>query len=268
MSSFLAIPNCHEHGLLSHLISCDLKIDNQALAIAIQQLPDSQLDLLKSMEDRCVATVDVNRLCGKALKEKKMLFLAHYIEAGARWPKHHTEILHALLNDKCLDNFERALKLLEPDKVKDIDIVDFISAKWLSRFDHISVLIDAGANPDGKRNSLAAVRGVKINIGKKVDIICSLIRRGANCNKLCDTNTTTPLHVATELVIESGRFVQCTFVCAGKILKDKFFSLILKFENLYHSGWLSLQSFPTIFVIAYFHIQTITGQGTGLSRIG
>jgi len=206
MTTFLAIPHCYEHGLLSHLIACDLKINNQALAIAIQQLPDSRLDLLKDMEDKCVATVDINGLCFRALREKKMEFLLHYLEAGAKWPKHHTEVLHALVNDKSLTKFERALKLLGKDKIKEVDIVDFVSAKLLSRFDHISLLVDAGANPNGKRNSLAAIRSVKINVGTKVDILCSLIRRGANCNNLCDMSTTTPLHVATEMAIESSKF--------------------------------------------------------------
>ena len=203
MKGILAMKDSPNENLITQLISHGIKVNGQVLTSAIQHLPNDRLNILKLLEEKC-GEVDIDFMCQAALKARKISFVVYFITSGAKWPKHQVEILRELWKEDLLSEFEVILKLLMHNMIREIDIVHFISAKPSSHI-YIGLLLNAGVNPDGKRSSIMAVKCLKIDMDIKFDLITRLIQKGADCNKLCDKKTT-PLHVATEMAIESSKF--------------------------------------------------------------
>lgn len=215
MKDLLCMKEVPSDTMISQLILLGARVDHRVLVCAIENLSNDKIDTLKLIESKC-GNIDANAMCQAALRANNTHFLAYYLNKGAKWPNHHVEILQQLVKNDSFSGFELILKLLTDSMVKEVDITQFISSKLGQDYKYIVLLLDAGVNPSGKTSSIKAVQELKINHRVKVNIICLLIQRGANCNDLCDL-TTTPLHVATKMAIESSKRMFCliamSYIC-------------------------------------------------------
>ena len=74
----------------------------------------------------------------------------------------------------------------------------------------IKMLIKIGLNPNGRgrRTPIAVVMSKQhLTISERIELICLLLENGEDCSHLHQTSkSSTPLHVATELALQSGKF--------------------------------------------------------------
>ena len=91
-----------------------------------------------------------------------------------------------------------------------LDLASLMDSNIINCPETIKVLIDAGLSPNGRgrRTPIAVVMGKgDLTLSKKIELMCLLLENGEDCSHLCHASksSTTSLHVATELALQSGK---------------------------------------------------------------
>ena len=193
--------------LLSVFLDSGVLVSAGDVHAAICHFPDANLGSFKLLLCKC-EKVDKTDLCQDALKEKRLSFVLYLIENGAHLPKDHEMMIRCLLKLKRFDGVKMILKLLSKEAIKRIDLAKLLETNLVSDHSLIEELISAGVNPNWKKTAITAVMGLQdLKLGSRIKLVCLLINCGADFNQLTHArgNTTTPLHVATELSLKLGK---------------------------------------------------------------
>ena len=94
--------------------------------------------------------------------------------------------------------------------VDTIDPSSLIKLNIVNYPELIKMMIDTGLNPNGqgRKTPIAVVLGMQyLMMSKKIELLHLLVENGEECSHLCHVgkSSTTPLHVATELALQSGK---------------------------------------------------------------
>ena len=164
---------------LRKMFELGMVANDEDVKVAVETLPDTRLDILELIISKWGKAADGFDHLLSAMERKKINLAASLIKHGA----------------KTTD--ELAADLL----TQAIDQKDFHTAK---------VFLEASGNITcgNVKKTLVEVVKAKLPSKNKVDLVCLLLMKGADCNllSLVRTRTTTPLHVATELALEAGLF--------------------------------------------------------------
>ena len=209
MKILLTEKKVSEPSTLSWFLSCGVIVDNSDIRICTQCLADKKVESFKVLLSKC-DHVDKDSICQEALRAGKINFLLHLISEGATLPSDHETLFNQLLSSKNFSGAETVLKLLSRESAEKLDLSSLLQNNLVYHRSLISKLIDAGVNPNGKNPPIVSVmRMTHLKPEMQVELVCLLMKCGANCNQLSQTThvNTTPLHVATELSLKVGKYL-------------------------------------------------------------
>ena len=91
-----------------------------------------------------------------------------------------------------------------------LDLATLMESNIVNCPELIRVLVETGLSPNGRgrKTPISVVMGLPATSwSKKITLLCLLLDIGEDCNHLSHTgkSSTTPLHVATEVALQSGR---------------------------------------------------------------
>ena len=199
-------------SLLQRFLELGLPLTKEDVKVAITRLKTSQSHLFRFIVAKC-NTDDLDELCQAAVSANRMTFVLYLVERGAKLPSHGSDLLmHALRAEDYDGALALAGKFTKATTDK-LDLAALMDSNIVNCPELIKVLVSIGLSPNGrgKRTPIAVVMGKAISITKKIDMICLLLEVGEECSHLSHTgkSTTTPLHVATELALQSGTLTVC-----------------------------------------------------------
>ena len=186
------------------------------IELAAKLLPSAHLGILELVLSKCstVKAVDLNPACKVALQEKKITFVACLIKSGADPPQEPVKLFSQALKENDIDTAR--IFLTQSWKLDELDLGSLIANTEIAHHPTlIEDLLELGVSPNGvgKHKPLAEVRKLRhLASQKRSSLICLLLEKGANCNHLCSTHDTTPLHVATEIAV-LGKFSVANCYC-------------------------------------------------------
>lgn len=200
--------------LLLRFIEFGAIVGREDLSSAIQNLPPDDIVVFKLIVSKC-SGFDKNRLCREAANANKILFVLHLVELGANLPEEGTKLFLTSLKGKEFDGAKVLIQTLSKEMVESLDLATLLESTYLIlNVELIEVLITNGVCITGKKSPIAVVMSQNFgSLSKKIDVLCLLIEHGVDCKQLCQTcsKSTTPLHVATDLALQSGKYL-CTCV--------------------------------------------------------
>lgn len=178
------------------------------IELAAKFLPSAHLGILELVLSKCgtVKPIDLNPACKVALQEKKITFVACLIKVGADPPQEPVKLFSQALKENDID--AARIFLTQSWKLDKLDLGSLIASTEIAHHPTlIEDLLELGVSPNGtgKQKPLAEVRKLRhLASQKRSSLVCLLLEKGANCNHLCSTHDTTPLHVATEMSVLDG----------------------------------------------------------------
>ena len=194
--------------ILNYLFQCGMNVEESDIKLVVATLSGdstSVLDVLcKHFKGDLPSILGV--VCPIAMKTKKIRLVLCLLKKGCKLPCTSQEALTLALQKDFPDIAESLLPFC---RLSEVDLGQLMSTCTnLVNYQQLIVkMIDGGMNPSGlgEQKPLAEVLKVS-NIGKKVELICLLLRRGCDCTQLCSTSKfpTTPVHVATTIGLEAG----------------------------------------------------------------
>ena len=193
----------NDRYLLAVLFQMGMEVKREDVPVAIETLKNNEapLDLILSKSKPSF----LDYPCKLALDEKNMIAVFFLIKHGATPP---SALVELLIQAKQFDTAKMLLRIpgiIKPDKFD----LGMVMSDIAQHPDLIQELIKVGANPDGcnvKKPLVEIMKLTHLPYDKKINLLCLLLKNGANCTHLCHSSqhTTTPLHVATNLALESG----------------------------------------------------------------
>lgn len=194
-------------SILSWFLAHGVAVDSTDVRIAIQCLSDKKVESFKLLLREC-DHFDKDSLCQETLKARKISFLLYLVELGAALPNDHEAIMNQLLAAKNFSGVETVLKLLSKESLETLDLSSLLQTNLVHRHNLITMFIEAGVNPNGRKPPIVTVMGMNhLKPEAQIELVCLLLKNGASCSQLSQTSrfTTTPLHVATELSLKTGK---------------------------------------------------------------
>lgn len=204
--------------ILEVLFQCGMKVKHKDLDVAVENFSTISLTVL---DDMCTH-FDGNPLEAlkavfqSAMKLKKITVVHHVLKKGCKLHCPSQEILTLAFQK---DRADIAESLLPSCTLSEVDLGQLMSTKLINHPQLILKMIDAGVNPNGlgERRPLAEVQQqTSLTLNRRMDLICLLLEKGCDCTDLCAGSKihTTPVHVATRIGLESGKFaLEVTCMC-------------------------------------------------------
>ena len=194
-------------SLLQRFLELGLPLTKEDVKMAITRLKTGQLHLFRFIIAKC-NTDDLDELCQAAVNANRMTFVLYLVERGAKLPSHGSDLLMHALRAEDYDGALALARKFTKATTDKLDLAALMDSNIVNCPELIKVLVQIGLSPNGrgKRTPIAVVMGKAISITKKIDMICLLLEVGEECSHLSHIgkSTTTPLHVATELALQSG----------------------------------------------------------------
>ena len=190
--------------LISRFLELGVVVSVGDVSAALSYFSDSDLDSFKCLLARC-EEADRTDLCQQALKKKLMSFVLHFIEVGASL-QNVEKILCSLLELKQFEKIKVVLKQINKETIEKLNLASLLETDFVMYYDLIEKFLDAGISPNGKKSPIVTVMNLShLKPDIKIELICLLIKYGADINQLCQSSRdTTPLHVATEISLRAG----------------------------------------------------------------
>ena len=203
-------------SLLQRFLKLGLSLSKDSIKMAMNCLRSNQLHLFKFIAAKS-DPLYFDELCRVAtVSANPITFMLIFAELGANVPPNYVEEL--LVHTLRTDDYSRALSLARKftkSCLEEVDLTSLLKSDVVNYPDLIKVLIDCGVNPNtchkvGK-TPIAMVMGSYSTWTKKIELVCLLLDNGEHCSHLSCTGTikscTTPLLVATEVALETGKKV-------------------------------------------------------------
>ena len=199
--------------------------DDIVVTVAVNELPIEQLQVFKDLVFKLEYSQEyLDYLCEVAVSAKKAPFVVVFVQLGASLPSVHgdliTNLLITVLKRKDYDGAKALIEKFTEAISDDIDLAFLMDSNIVNRPELIKMLIRTGLNPNGsgRRTPIAVVMSKQhLTMSKKIELISLLLESGEDCSHLHQTSKSfsTPLHVATELALQSGKFHmhRWTFSC-------------------------------------------------------
>ena len=191
--------------IFTKLFNMGMTAKGKDVEVAAKLLPTSYISIFDLILSNCssVEAVDLNPACKAAMQEKKIKFVACLIKCGAEPPREPVKLFSQALKENDIDTAR--LFLTRSHKHDELDLGSLIASTEIAHHPSlIEDLLELGMSPNGtgKHKPLAEIRKLRhLTSQKRTNLICLLLDKGANCNHLCSTHDTTPLHVATEIAV-------------------------------------------------------------------
>ena len=197
--------------LLQKFIDLGLPLSEKEVKIAIGTLKSNQEHLFATIASKIpYSATAYYDLCQAALHAKRSNVLSGLVARDSI-----SLILEAMRQKDHATTLAIA-KALPENALCKLDLsslVDRYSWTKVDKFPEIvKTMITAGLSPNGIGNShpisVAMSKGLKLS--ERIGLISILLDNGADCKYLCGSKeTTTPLHVATKMALESGKIETC-----------------------------------------------------------
>ena len=199
-------------SLLQRLLELGLPLNEDDIKMAMKCLQHNQLHLFKFIATKSnplylddlyhVATVSAN----------PQMFSLIFAELGASVPPNHVEQL--LIYTLRMYDYNRVLSLARKFTstcLEEVDLTSLLKSDVANYPELIGVLIDGGVNPNkcgrGGKTPIAMVMDRYPSWTKIIELVCLLLNKGEHCSHLNHTDSsTTPLHVATKVALETGNY--------------------------------------------------------------
>ena len=207
-------------SLLQRFLELGLPLTKEDIKMAITSLRPTQMHLFRYIVAKC-NPADLDELCQAAVSSNRMTFVLYLVERGAKLPSHGSELLIHALKTEDYDGALALAKKFTKATMDKLNLATLMDSNIVNCPELIKVLVDRGLSPNGKgrKTPISVVMAKAISATKKIDMICLLLEIGEDCNHLSNTgkSTTTPLHVATELGLQSGEYSYVNVAC-GSVL--------------------------------------------------
>ena len=194
-------------SLLQRFLELGLPLSKEDIKMAITSLKPNQSHLFRFIIAKC-NTDDLDELCQAAVSANRMTFVLHLVERGAKLPSHGSDLLIHALKAEDYDGALALAKKFTKASTDKLDLASLMDSNIVNCPELIKVLVDTGLSPNGRgrKTPIAVIMGKAISITKKIDMVCLLLEVGEECSHLSHIgkSTTTPLHVATEVALQSG----------------------------------------------------------------
>ena len=195
-----------------------MPLTKKDMTVAIRELPIREQEVFKQLTLNFEHTqADLNFLCKEAISSRKIPFIAMLIQLGASLPS--ATIYTATIQDTLMIVLERKdflaaralIQKFTKDIAKHFDLVSLMDSNIIMCPELIKLLIEKGLNPNswGRKTPISVVMSNQyLDWPKRIEIVCLLLKSGEDCYHLSLTNTsaTTPLYVATEKALETGKY--------------------------------------------------------------
>lgn len=202
---------CLKHGM---------PLTKKDMTVAIRELPIKEQEVFEqlTLNFEHYSQADLNFLCKEAISSRKIPFIITLIQLGASLPS--ATIYTATIQDTLKIVLERkdflaARALIEKFTkaiTKHFDLVSLMDSNITLCPELIKLLIEKGLNPNyysrGRKTPISVVMSNQhLDWPKRIGIVCLLLKCGEDCYHLSLTNAsaTTPLYVATEKALETGK---------------------------------------------------------------
>ena len=210
-------------SLLQRFLELGLPLNKDDIKMAMDCLKPNQVHLFKFIAAKSNPG-DLDELCQMAVSANRMTFVLNLVERGAKLPGHGSELLMQALKVEDYDGALALAKKFTKATTDKLDLASLMDSNIVNCPELIKLLIETGLSPNGRgrKTPIAVVMSKALSWPKKIELVCLLLEKGEDCNHLCHVgkSSTTPLHVAAELALQSGmRFFisTCTLVCLFSI---------------------------------------------------
>ena len=198
--------------LLQRFLELGLSLKKDEIMMAMNCLQHNQLHLFKFIAANSNPQYLEEIYHATTMSANHRTFMLMFIELGFKVPLRHVEEL--LISMLKAEGYCGALDLAEKFTKASMDKVDLtclLKTDIVNYPQVVKVLLDSGVDPNrssGRNTPIATVMGKDIDWSKKIELVCLLLDNKEHCSHLSHTGSkysTTPLHVATEVALISGR---------------------------------------------------------------
>ena len=198
-------------SLLQRFMELGLPLATSDIKVAIKDLKPDQVHLFKYIAAKSRPD-DIDDLCQAAVNAKRMAFVLQLVERGAKLPSHGSQLLLQALKNEDYDGAMALAKKFTKATMDKLDLASLMDSNIVNCPELIRLLVETGLNPNGRgrKTPIAAVMSkASLSLQKKIGLVSLLIDAGEDCNHLGQVgkSTSTPLHMATELALQSGKTI-------------------------------------------------------------
>ena len=196
-----------DEKLLARFFDLKVSVSVEDVRLAMRCLSPADINVLKLLCAKCVE-LDVNAMYNEALSLGKVAFSLHFVESGAI-PGKELENFMIALKKKNFHTAKLLVEVIDKDVFGSVELGHlFDTTDLLMDVELIRLLVQAGVKLCGTGPLIPMVMKTPLlKLEDKIEVVCILVENGVECKQLCLTaqRSTTPLHVATELAIKSGK---------------------------------------------------------------
>lgn len=207
--------------LLDICLRFGLPLLKDDIDVAIKELPVKLCQFFKDLVNKLeYSQEELNSLCETAVNENKAPFVITFVQLGASLPSTCAQgntirdILLKTLKDKDIDGAKALIQKFTKPIASNLELSSLLASRIGDDPIMISMLLDAGLDPNGgDRKTPTPIAAVMnkghLKLSKRAHIVCLLLEKGEDCSHLQQTSksSTTPLHVATEIALKTGKKV-------------------------------------------------------------
>lgn len=193
-----------------------MPLTRKDVEVAIHKLPIREQEIIKHLTLKFQENLDA--LCREAICSRKIPFIITLIQLGASLPSTSLRVYIDTIKDTLTtvlkqNDFQAARVLIEKFTeavTEHFDLVSLMDSNIIKCPELIELLIEKGLNPNvrSRKTPISVVMSnQRLEWTKRIGIVCLLLKSGEHCYHLSLTSTsiTTPLYVATEKALETGK---------------------------------------------------------------
>lgn len=195
-----------DEKLLTRFLDQGMSVSVEDVRLAVRGLAPADLSIFKKICQKCVV-FDVDEMCREAFSQHKVAFMLYFVELGAGLPEAGIKIFMDALKTKDFHAAKVFVKQFGEKMFGSIDLGHLLdTTNLMLNAELIELLVGAGTKLDGKISPVPLVMQ-NLSVFDQISVLCVLIERGVDCKQLCVTaqQSKTPLHVATDLALRSGK---------------------------------------------------------------
>ena len=196
-------------SILQRFLELGMPLSKEDIKLAIKSLRPKQVHLFKFIAAKANPD-DLDELCQAAISASRMTFVLNLVEKGAKLPSHGSELLFKALKTEDYDGALALARKFTKATMDKLDLASLMDTNIIYCPELVKVLVETGLSPNGRgrKTPIAVVSGkVALSLAKKIELMCLLVDVGEDCSHLSHLgkSSATPLHVATELALQSGK---------------------------------------------------------------
>lgn len=198
--------------LLQRFIELGLSLNKDDIVMTMNCLQQNQLHLFKFIAANSNPQYLGELYHVATMSAHRMTFILIFIELGAKIPPRHVEelLVCTLKTEGNCGALTLARKFTKAS-VENVYLTSLLKTEVANYPLLIKALLDCGVDPNksgGGNTPIATVMDKDIGWSEKIKLVCLLLDNKEHCSHLSHTGSkysTTPLHVATEVALISGK---------------------------------------------------------------